>query len=64
MSRLVCTWRPLKKMGYAGLIIALQRHGVRVKGEEEHKQLCKRWCLMNNRPTLGFICKRPCVMSI
>lgn len=46
---------PLKKMGYAGIIIALEQHGVRVKETDEEKRLCKRWCVMNKRQTLTFI---------
>lgn len=43
---------PLKKMGYAGIIIALEQHGVRVKENDGKKKLCKRWCVMNKRKTL------------
>lgn len=46
---------PLKKMGYAGIIIALEQHGVRVKERDEEKALCKRWCVVNKRQTLRFI---------
>lgn len=38
---------PLKKLGYAGIIIALEQHGVRVKETDEEKRLCKRWSIMN-----------------
>lgn len=41
---------PLKKMGYVGIIIALEQHGVKEKDEE--KRLCKRWRVMNKRQTL------------
>lgn len=34
---------PLKKMGYAGIIIALEQHGVRVEDKDEEKKLCRRW---------------------
>ncbi len=40
---------PLKKMGYAGIIIALEQHRVRVKEKDKEKRLCKRWCVMNKR---------------
>jgi len=31
---------PLKKMGYAGIIIALERHGVKVKEEDKDRRGC------------------------
>lgn len=53
---------PLKKMGYAGIIIALEQHGVRVKEKDEEKRRCKRWCVMNKRgssfpPSVVYIYK-------
>ena len=46
---------PLKEKGYAGIIIALEQHEVRVKEKGEEKRLCKRRCVMNKRRTPRFI---------
>lgn len=55
-----CTLHTLKKMGNAGIIIALEQHGVRVKEKDGEKRLCKRWCVMNKRQTLRFILSPLC----
>lgn len=49
----------LKKMGYVGIIIALDQHAVRVKEKGEERMLCKGWCSMNKRHTLRFILSPP-----
>lgn len=46
---------PLKKIGCAGIIIALEQHRVRVKEKVEEKRLCKRWRAMNSFLPLWFI---------
>lgn len=48
-----------KKMGYAGIIIAIEEQRVRVKEKDEEKRLRKRCCVMNKTQTLGFIPTAP-----
>lgn len=51
---------PLKKMGCAGIIIALDQRRVGVKERDEGEKLCKRWRAMNKRQSLRFILSPLC----
>lgn len=45
---------PLQKMGCAGIIIALEQRGVRVKEKDEEERLRKGWCVMKKREAPRF----------